>query len=110
MPIYGVVGKKAMNPIPYALLPHLPSHQSPSIPLLPRSSVPAAAVVQPRSRAQVRAEFQAQSPVVMMLDHVAKGGRLPGNVRLQNWVDKREEWVGIGKERKEGLLKRMRAR
>jgi hypothetical protein len=45
-----------------------------------------------------------------MLDHVAKGGRLPGNVRLQNWVDKREEWVGIGKERKEGLLKRMRAR
>lgn len=94
------------NPIPYPLYPRV--RQDVSLPLVPASSVPAAALVRPKSYKALVAEAAAHNPVAMLATYAAEQpGRFPKNLRIQSFVDSREKWVGVPSGRTRSAIMRV---
>lgn len=82
------------NPIPYPLYPRV--RQEVSLPIVPASSIPQAALVQPKSYKALVAEQAAANPVAMLATYAQEQPtRFPKNLRIQSFVDSREKWVGV---------------
>lgn len=94
------------NPIPYRLYPEA-AHAAP-LPLVSASSVPAGAVVRPKSYKALLAEAAAENPVAMLAaSRVQQPERFPPNLRIQSFVDSREKWVGVPTGRTRSALMRV---
>lgn len=104
--LYGKDRSKS-NPIPYRLYPKEATPSAPT-PLVPSSSVPAAAILQPRSFKQHQADVRAHNPVNLLAASKAEDpARFPKNLRIQNFVDSREKWVGVPTGKTRSVLMRV---
>ncbi|CED83722.1 beta and beta-prime subunits of dna dependent rna-polymerase [Phaffia rhodozyma] len=102
MPIYGKT-KYLPNPIPYRLYPKI--RNPVNLPLLPRSTVPNHAIVEPKTYVQARTESLAYSPAKMLAARQASSPEtFPPNLRIQNWVDSREAWGNVPRANRKLLM------
>jgi hypothetical protein len=94
------------NPIPYTLYPQI--RQEVSLPLLPASSVPASAIVRPKTYKALVAEAAAANPVAMLATYAQEQPtRFPKNLRIQSFVDSREKWKGVPSGRTRSAIMRV---
>lgn len=122
MPIFGK-SRYLPNPIPFALYPR--ARNPTSLPLVARSSVPPSAVIEPKRRAEIRADHLSRDPVRLLRQVIAEStGRatesalpapagevgLPGNLRAETLTGMQGAFMELSKEKKQEVLQHFRHR